>query len=129
MEAITTVIESHPGTFPRFHMSSYLIDIMCVAHQYPNMGWAWKPTDTTIHIYCKVLWEHKYRTKYQKIYEHFLAPLYEFIFCTPTPCMTDKEIVVIKRIGDWYLMEHNTYIRVYGAMKSPIFFLGLYQTD
>jgi hypothetical protein len=33
--------------------------------------------------------------------------------------MTDKEITVIRRIGDWYLMEHGTYIRVYGAMKPP----------
>jgi hypothetical protein len=33
--------------------------------------------------------------------------------------MTEKEIAIIKRIGDWYLMEHDTYIRVYGAMKSP----------
>jgi hypothetical protein len=33
--------------------------------------------------------------------------------------MTDKEIIVIRRIGDWYLMEQNTYIRVCGAMKPP----------
>jgi hypothetical protein len=102
-------------------MSSYLLDIMCIAHQYPNMGWKWKPSDEPIHVYCKVLWEHKYITKYQNICEHFLAPLYEFIFCKTTPCMTDKAIAVIKRIGDWYLMEHGTYIRVYGATKPPIF--------
>jgi hypothetical protein len=89
-EAITAVVEAQPGTFPSFHMSSYLMDIMCVSHQYPNMGWKWKPSDESIHIYCKVLWEHKYKMEYQKICEHFLAPLYEFIFCTPTPCMTDK---------------------------------------
>jgi hypothetical protein len=58
-------------------------------------------------------------TKYQNICEHFLALLYEFIFCTPTPYMTDKAIFVIKIIGNWYLMEHGTYIRVYRAMKSP----------
>lgn len=33
--------------------------------------------------------------------------------------MSDKAIVVIKRIGDWYLMEHNTYIRVHDATKAP----------
>jgi hypothetical protein len=33
--------------------------------------------------------------------------------------MTDKAITVIRRIGDWYLMEHGTYIRIYGAMKPP----------
>jgi hypothetical protein len=35
--------------------------------------------------------------------------------------MTDKEIFIIKRINDWYLMGNGTYIRVYGAMKSPYF--------
>jgi hypothetical protein len=33
--------------------------------------------------------------------------------------MTDKDMKVIRRIGDWYLMEHRTYIRVYGAMNLP----------
>jgi hypothetical protein len=26
---------------------------------------------------------------------------------------------VIKRIGDWYLMEHGTYIKIYRATKAP----------
>jgi hypothetical protein len=45
--------------------------------------------------------------EYQRICEHFLDPLYEFIFFTPPPCMTDNSIVVIRRIVDWYLMEHR----------------------
>jgi hypothetical protein len=48
------------GSFLIFHMSSYLLDVMCVVHAYPQMGWAWKPSDPPIHIYYKVLWEHKY---------------------------------------------------------------------
>jgi hypothetical protein len=83
------------------------------------MGWAWKPTDPPIHIYCKVLWEHKYMTEYHRICDYFLAPLYKFIFDSPTPCMTDKALAIVHKIGDWYLMEHGTYIRVYGATKSP----------
>jgi hypothetical protein len=116
---ITTVVGAQLGTFPSFHMSSYLLEIMCVTHQYPNMGWKWKPYNEPIHVYCKVIWEHKYITKYQKIYEHFLAPLYEFISYKKTPCMTDKSIAIINRIGDWYLMDHGTYIKFYGATKPP----------
>jgi hypothetical protein len=33
--------------------------------------------------------------------------------------MKDKYIAVIRRIGDWYLMDHGTYIRIFGAMKPP----------
>jgi hypothetical protein len=108
MVVISTVKQAKPRTFPGFHMSFYFLDIMCIAHKYPNMGWSWLPVDPTIHIYCKVLWEHKYRVEYQRIREHFLAPLYEFIFCTTPPCMTDRPIAIIRRTGDWYLMEHGT---------------------
>jgi hypothetical protein len=83
------------------------------------MGCKWKPLDPTIHIYCKILWEHKYRTKYQKICEQFLSLLYKFIFYAMTPCMTDKEIVVIRRIENWYFMENGTYIRVFDTMNPP----------
>jgi hypothetical protein len=31
--------------------------------------------------------------------------------------MNDNAIVVTIRIGDWYLMEHDTYIWIYGAIK------------
>jgi hypothetical protein len=117
-EAITIVIEASHKTFPIFHMSSYLVNVMCISHQSPKMIWERKPTDAAIHIYCNMLKEKKYRTEYQKIYEHFLDPLYEFIFYTPSPCMTNKEIVFIMWIGDWCLIEHGTYIRVYGAIKS-----------
>jgi hypothetical protein len=103
-------------------MSSYLLDIMCIVHRYPKMGRSWFPTDAAIQIYCKVIWEHKYQIEYQRIYEHFLAPLYEFIFFTSPSCMTNKAIVVIRRIKDWYLMEHDTYIRIYGMIKPPHLF-------
>jgi hypothetical protein len=60
VESITVVKETEPGKFPSFHMASYLLDIMCVPHQYPKMGWASKPTESSIHTYCKVLWDQKY---------------------------------------------------------------------
>jgi hypothetical protein len=33
--------------------------------------------------------------------------------------MKDKALAIIRNIGDWYLMEHGTYIRIYGATKAP----------
>jgi hypothetical protein len=33
--------------------------------------------------------------------------------------MTEKAIVFINRIWDWYLMEHDTYIKIYRARKAP----------
>jgi hypothetical protein len=89
-DSIRTVKENIVNKFTSFHMSSYLLDMVCVCHQYPKMEWAWKPTNLPIQIYYKVCWEHKYRTKYHKICDYFLAPLYQCIFDSPTPCMTNK---------------------------------------
>jgi hypothetical protein len=94
-EAIRAVKETIPGKFPSFHMSSYLLDMVCICHTYPQMGWAWQPSNPPIHIYCKVLWEHKYRTKYHKICDHFLAPLFHLIFDSPAPCMMDKAQAIV----------------------------------
>jgi hypothetical protein len=48
-----------------------------------------------------------------------MPPLYELIFFTPPLCITDKASAVIKRIRDWFLLEHSSYIRIYGSMKYP----------
>jgi hypothetical protein len=29
-----------PREFLSFHMSSYLLDVMCICHSFPQMGWA-----------------------------------------------------------------------------------------
>jgi hypothetical protein len=99
-ESITIVKNIELGTFLNFPMSSYLLDIMCVAHQYPKMGWECQLIDLSIHIYYKVLWEHKYKLEYHNICDHFVVPLYEFIFCVTTPCMMDKALAIIINIGD-----------------------------
>jgi hypothetical protein len=70
-ESIKVVKETSPSEFTIFHMPSYLLEMMCICHQYPNMAWDWQSTDPLVHIYCKVLWEHKYRTNYHRIYDYF----------------------------------------------------------
>jgi hypothetical protein len=85
------------------------------------MGWAWKLTYPAIQIYFKVLWKHRCRKKYHMIHDHFMDRLYEFIFYKPTPCMADKELIVIRRIGYRYLKDQETYIGIYGATKARHF--------
>lgn len=48
-----------------------------------------------------------------------MAPMYTFIFCKPAQCMTEKAMQLISTIGDWYVTENGTYIRVFGATKAP----------
>jgi hypothetical protein len=63
---ISYVTQAQPGSFPNFHMDSYILDIMCIAHKYSNMGWSWLSTDVAIHIYYKVLWEPQIPNKLSK---------------------------------------------------------------
>jgi len=39
--AISAVKHMAPGKYPSFYMTSYLLDVMCLIHTYPKMGWAW----------------------------------------------------------------------------------------
>jgi hypothetical protein len=56
---------------------------------------------------------------YYKICEHFLIPLYQILFFSPESDMIDKVQDIIWRVGDWYLLEYGTYIKIYGATKAP----------
>jgi DNA segregation ATPase FtsK/SpoIIIE-like protein len=100
-------------------MSSYLLDMVCQAHAYPRMGWRWKKSDLPIHVYCQDLWEHKYRVHYQKICDHFLISLFQLLFCARAPCMSEKAMEAISEIDDWFVLENETYIRIYGSTKPP----------
>jgi hypothetical protein len=42
-QAISATKHMAPRKYPIFHMSSYLLDIMCLVHAYLEMGWDWKP--------------------------------------------------------------------------------------
>jgi hypothetical protein len=100
VDFITRTKDNDHGKFPRFHMFSYLLDIICINYQYPKMGSSWKPTDLSVHRYYKFLWEHKQRKKYHRICDHFISPLYELIFNTLALGMADKTLEIIWNIGD-----------------------------
>jgi hypothetical protein len=80
--SISVVKNVVSGKHMHFHMSSYLLDMVCQEHDYPTMGWRWKKSDLLIHLYCQDLWEHKYRVHYQKICNHFLISLFQLLFYT-----------------------------------------------
>ena len=43
-------------------------------------------------------------------------------------CMLEEERVIVGSIGDWYVTENHTYIRIYRATKAP-HILPKYITD
>lgn len=83
------------------------------------MGYGWQPRDPPIQAYCQDLWEQKYCIHYHKICEKILIPLYQLLFHALVPCMSEKTMAVVGRIGGWYVMENGMYIRIYSGTKAP----------
>ena len=63
-----------------FFMSSYLLDVMCASIEYPSLGWKWEPNLSSVHVYCKMLWEKRYKENYVLIYNGLFSTLYQVIF-------------------------------------------------
>ena len=59
-----------------FFMSSYLLDVMCASREYPSLGWKWKSDLSSIHVYCKMLWENKYKEDCELICNGLFATIY-----------------------------------------------------
>lgn len=56
---------------------------------------------------------------YEKISEYFISPIYNIIFGTNPPCMSNKARASFQAIANWFTPWDATYIRVYGAYKRP----------
>ena len=57
-------------------MSSYLLDVMCSNREYPSPGWRWEPNVPLVHVYCKMVWEKKYKEDYEWICNVLFSTLY-----------------------------------------------------
>jgi hypothetical protein len=74
----------------RFFMSSYLLDVMCVSKEYPSLGWRWDPNLPSIHVYCKMLWENKYKEYYEWICNELFSTLYRVILSEEAPSLSSE---------------------------------------
>lgn len=83
------------------------------------MGWAWSISNIPVQVYCKDLWEKKYKRQYANICYHFFAQAFELILGKPAPRLSDEAMQVLSNIGDWYIEKDLTYIRIYGATAAP----------
>jgi hypothetical protein len=45
--------------------------------------------------------------------------MYKTIFCEPTKCMPKKTIQAISEVGDKYITNRGTNIKIIGATKMP----------
>lgn len=60
----------------QFYMSSYLMNVMCTNLEFRSLGWKWESNLPLIHVYCKMLWETKYKEDYELICSVLFPILY-----------------------------------------------------
>ena len=59
--------------------------------------------------------------RFYDICESFLGRVYFLIFNKEAPAFSPKEKALIGTMGDWYVGEYFTYIRVYGRNTAHMF--------
>jgi len=100
-------------------MFSYLLDIICALNTFTGLGSSWSPKKPPVHFYFKDLWKNMYKFQFSLVYGDFLVPLYELFFCKTCPIISPMAMEVLKDIGDWYIYEYSTYLRIYGVTHAP----------
>jgi hypothetical protein len=107
------------GVVATFYMDSYLMDLIYVINRFPELNWSWNMSKPPMHVYCQMIWEKKYKKNYARLCDFFLVPLYRLILCKEFPRLSKESMRLIKNIGNWYLQEDCTYLRIYGVTASP----------
>ena len=109
-------------------MSSILIDCILCTQSFPNLRCIWDRDRTPVYTAYKPLWVHKYYSHYREVCEHFIMPLYTFIFLKECNCMSEEALQVIEEYVDYYLTEDGLYFRMFGFSRAPSL-LPKYATD
>ena len=103
----------------KFYMASYMMDVICASREYPSLGWKRDPCLPSIHVYCKMIWENKYKEDYERIFNGLFAPIYHILFREEAPCISLEGHVVTQKYGNWYMNPDGVYIRMIGRTKAP----------
>ena len=98
-------------------MSSYIINVMCASIEFPSLGWKWEPSLLSVHVYCKMLWENKYKEDYELICNGLFSTLYQIVFGEEAPCLSLEGKKIVKEYGDWYMTPDGVYIRIVSSIK------------
>lgn len=116
-------------TIPPFYMSTYIMDTICFNSDYPILCWKWAPQDPTpIHIYHNYLQKAHYKDHIYRICHGFILHVQQAIFNKPAPQLSDEISIDLTSIGNWFVEEIFTYVKLFGSTIDP-YVLPLYIPD
>jgi hypothetical protein len=112
--------QKYKGENSPFHMSAYIMDVICFKTQFPLMNWNWTPTVTNgIHIYHSKLWEENAKDCFYDIFHNVVIPIHEAIYGQPPSRISEQILGNLGAIANWYIEESFFYIKVFGCYASP----------
>ena len=103
----------------KFYMSTYLLNVMCASLEFPSLRWKWESSLPSIHVYCKMLWETKYKEDYEMMCNKSFPTLYQVLFSEEATCLSLEGQAIVKENGDWYMIPIRVYIRISGSTRPP----------
>ena len=103
----------------QFYMSTYMMNVIYASLDFASLGWKWESSFPSIHVYCNMLWETKYKEDYEVICSKLFPTLYQVLFSEEAPCLSPKGQEIVKSYGDWYMTPIGVYIRILGSTKLP----------
>jgi hypothetical protein len=103
----------------QFYMATYLMNVMCASLELPCLGWKWESNLPSIHVYCKMLWQTKYKEDYELTCNKLFPTLYQVLFGEEAPCLSPEGQEIVKEYGDWYMIPIRVYIRISRSTKPP----------
>jgi hypothetical protein len=106
------------GDAPTFHMTSYLLDVICVGNVFANMNLSWHVAELPIHIYINILLENMYKKSYILICDEFIVCIHFIVSKKECPRLSAAAKKMVAKVGHWYLDERSTYFRVFGATEA-----------
>jgi len=95
------------------------MNVMCASIEYPTLGWIWEANLPSIHVYCKMLWENKYKEDYEWICNELFSRLYQVLFGEVAPCLSPEGHKLFKEYGDCYMTPVGVHIKIASSMKPP----------
>ena len=95
------------------------MDVMCASWEIPTMGWKWDPSQPSIHVYWKIVWENKYKDDYERICNGLFTHIHQVLFGEEAQCISLEGQTLVQKYGSWYMTPDGVYLRMIGSTKAP----------
>jgi len=107
-------LEAPEGAKPSFFMSAYLLDMVCVMIEFPELKLKWGVNPTPPCELFSMLWSGNYIPHFYTICDRVMPRVYLTLFNEAPLRISHEAVATIRLFEHWYLEEYFTIIRFVG---------------